>query len=425
MKKHRLLLIMLLAVCTAPLWAQDAPQAIAQYQGATLSKKNGVYIINVAGSFEQMGEQYGYLLSPQLHSFYQTYHHQLKLNTLLTKFILWLRESRLPQSEKDFLKGMAKTSGLQTYQLMMLDHSVQMIYVAREADKIGLGCSIACVSGAYTKNGEMIVARNFDWLKDFRSIMTPYLTVAIFHPTQGNAFATLSYVGASLSAVTAMNDKGLYIELNSAISSVGPYIRFMRPSYFAQMMQMMQSSNDFEALRHAVLTTPPDESYTITIASPTQSSSIEMSSSPFLKNFTKERTGLTHTVYANDIPHPGLVISTNSFRSIGWKNTWFAEAYPKISTTQSFERYDQLQAWATRFKGSITPALARQILTTPVNLGGVAQTAGTTISSNDYYTYYSSVALPGQLQWQIYATDMNSSWTIINLGPYFKNVGSA
>ncbi len=420
MKKIVFLLLSFLFCYYAFAEEASVPHLVASYQGATLAKQNGIYIIDMHGTYTQMGEQYGALLKQPLYDFYKQYKHSLKLNAFIRNVVLWIRKTTLPKAEKDFLAGVAKTSGLSPSRLMLLDQSVQMIYVAEEAQKIGLGCSVICVTGAETTSGQMIIARNFDWAQEYRTLMTPYLTVAIFHPNLGNAFATVSYVGSSLGAVTAMNEKGLYIELNSAINSVGPYIRVERPSYFAQMMNMMQNSNNFAQLREAVMTTPPDESYTLTIADAKQSASIEVSSAPFVRDFAKERTSTNrNSIYKNDHSADDFLIATNSYRAKGWADTLFAKAYPTFTTTQSFERYDNLYHWAKKHQREITPILAQKILLTPINEGGVNQDPVATLTTNHVSTYYSLIAIPARLEWQLKVPSTPYPWTVIDLGNYF------
>lgn len=373
---------------------------------AKMLTEQGIRMVDLHGSFYEMGQQYGRLLHDPLIQFSQTFKKALDMNAALRTAIAIAFIHRLPKPERAFFNGVVEATGIKPRDLILLDHSIQMSYLAFQAKKT-FGCSLIAASGAYTVNGQMIIGRNFDWVKEYYFVLRPELMITVFHPDQGHAFATLGYLGSSLSAVTAMNDQGLFLELNSGTSAMGPYIRFDRPSYFPELMNMMNQSGSFAELEHHLLTTPPEEGYLVTIANAHQAETVELSSALGAHPFARIRHA----------DQSGLLMTTNSYRLPGWKEQFFTKMYNPISSTQSFLRYDHLKQLCQGPREKVTIASLKEMLTRPISEGGVAETLKDTLSSNPDYTYYSLIALPERLEWQIHTQD-RPVWAVIDLQPF-------
>ncbi|MFX6234624.1 hypothetical protein ABTF60_19515, partial [Acinetobacter baumannii] len=81
------------------------------------------------------------------------------------------------------------------------------------------------------------------------------------------------------------------------------------------------------------------------------------------------------------------------------------KAYPTTSSTQSFERYDNLYHFAQKHEGGLTVDTMKTLLSLPISEGGVGQNIVGTLPTNHYYTYYSIIALPEALVWHIKMPD--------------------
>ncbi len=82
------------------------------------------------------------------------------------------------------------------------------------------GCSYLAVWGNYTKDGSVIVSRNWD-LPDLVNKFNPYYVLAVYRPTDGsNGVATFGPAGSR--PETLMNSAGLFIaDDNSGLVPVG------------------------------------------------------------------------------------------------------------------------------------------------------------------------------------------------------------
>lgn len=404
---------------------------------------NNVKIIVLKGTFKQMGEQYGNLLKDDLHEFYDELYGKPN-GVLYAKGLMAIGDTlyflRYPADShiRQLVDGVADGASFDksAWQTTLLDHSLFFTLIASLKDKdqtkilknypkllqsfkeyrkgksfaqvIEPGCSFISY---WSDNNPVVVGRNFDWFNKFVNIFSPHLTIAVFKPTEKdlntrkpfNQVITIGYLGW-LGTITAINNKGLFLELNSGLSSGGifskagkPMIRPDREAYTAQLLDMMFTSNSLEQLQQKIMTTPSDASYFINIANHQEARSLEVIPYAIGKNkhnqsiYAKVRTPESDTFYGKQ-NLSNLLVATNTYRLEDW-STLLKDPYPKTSKTQSFERYDNLfdLGKSAKKQGAYNLKRMSNILNKSLNdkEKGVTEIAGKIELSNPDLTYYS------------------------------------
>lgn len=187
-------------------------------------EKNGTLIIlNLHGSYDEMGQQYGALAYNQLNEIYQTlvpqYFSGFSYKTLLALMLRSYYDHRLDPRERAILQGMAKTSGLTYRQLL----SVELVSVAMDIfnDRTVHGhCSFMSAWGERSKSDTMLIARNLDLITQVGQL-DKYNSLVIYNPTKcnDNSVASFGFIGL-VPGFTMINSQGLFFEANDGQSSV-------------------------------------------------------------------------------------------------------------------------------------------------------------------------------------------------------------
>lgn len=161
----------------------------------SLTVRGGIPVVQVYGTPEEMGTQYGTLLKEPLHA----------LNDYVHWFVpsikrRWLEEEAmraepaLPEDLRRQLKAMAKAADLPYGWVVTLNLTAKM------------HCSTLAAWGPASANGNLVMGRNSDYwgagLTDRLGLIT------VYHPDHGHAVASVNFLGM-LGAFTGMNDQGV------------------------------------------------------------------------------------------------------------------------------------------------------------------------------------------------------------------------
>ncbi len=188
------------------------------FEGGSLykTKNDKFYVLNLHGSYREMGRQYGYLMGGELRHMYN-----LTVSDLLYRNITMdmLKQNGnqfydiLPGRFKGILQGMSETSGLTLEEHKILNSGTLDLFMAYLLKELPVNisstsrCSGVAFWGDYSKDGKLYFGRNWDINLE---LMQPYLsgmTVAIYHPADGsNAVANRECAGEGCTE-TAMNEK--------------------------------------------------------------------------------------------------------------------------------------------------------------------------------------------------------------------------
>jgi len=240
---------------------------LSAYDGAVLyttttSEGNGhIKVIKLQGSFTDMGRQYGHLLKDNLAAYYQ----DIVLNYLIAEKGHTYNElltsavasySTAMQETQDFMQGAVETSGLTLAQLQLINASmVSAIY----------GCSAVAAWGEHTSDGPLVIGRNWDMVPLDR--FKDYMMVVVYNPSTGNSVADINYIGQFQFFQSAMNDKGLWIDLQNG-SMMSSATDDTKQDANKAILQFLMSDSTMDELNTSFMANGADASFIMTVADP-------------------------------------------------------------------------------------------------------------------------------------------------------------
>ncbi len=315
------------------------------FEGGTLYRSGKIPVLDLHGTWRQMGRQYGYLLAEELQDLYSraVVKYFMEEKGLSQETMKQAAEGLFqfyPQRFKDIILGMAETSGL------FLDQ--QLLLNALELYGTMSGCSGIFAWGDYTKHGPLIAGRNYDWFDSYADFARN-LTVTVFHPDSGISTAIVTFAGV-IYVTTGINEKSLFLELNNGLPSGGGLSFSNRVPAIANLLAFLIDCDTRKQLDAAFQTTRPDFTFIINVADSESACAYEWP--PF---GLKKRCG--------DVE--GLLVETNHFVDPSWgvvlqQNTGF----------KSVLRRENLLALGQKNKGRFGPSIMMKILDTPMAGGG-------------------------------------------------------
>lgn len=305
-----------------------------------------IEVISLYGTWEEMGAQYGELAGGHLR-------HVLDFMTGVIggdisrcdsiKALSKKLYSRYPYRFKQFFRGVERTSGLTAEQLMMIN--------AVEYSE-GFFCSGIAAWGDYA-SGNLVYGRNYDALS--YAPLGEDVIITVFHPSDGSlATATIGYAG-EIYAVNAINEKGIFLELNNGRPTVCAPIDFELFASTTSLLEVMLEAEDIDYLDAFFKTHRSFAPFIIGVADEDEARSYEWCAAG-----TKNATG------ANP---DGLLVMTNHYVSPDW-------TYPVPSDENSWmsiTRRRNLLGLAESNKGRIDEKMMCGIIATPVQDGGPMQ----------------------------------------------------
>ena len=312
---------------------------------ATKFKVGPVSVVDLHGTWYEMGRQFGDLMKDELHDIYdflQTIIAANQGNSDKTDSIVEQQKSQTPYRICEFMKGAAETSGL-TY---------DQIHMINAVERIGglPHCSVAMAWGDYT-DGSLVIGRNYDYA-DYFSQIADDVSVTIYHPADGAlATATIGYVG-EIYAVNAINEAGIFLELNNGKPSANiksPNYRFTGTTMLFDIMFDADDLNDIDLFFNTT-----------------------NSSSSSIINVADSQKGVSYEWCPIDVKHgesenpEGLLVSTNYFLNPEWD-------FPVPSDADSWNaitRRENLLKLLDSKKGSVDVSVMQDIIATPFEDGG-------------------------------------------------------
>ena len=289
--------------CAAPepessgkiLTAADADQSFEQGIRADI---NGITVVSLYGTWREMGRQYGMLMKDRLNEVYYFVNliiHYNVGNAEKAESIIAAQTAQTPYRISVFFEGAAETSGL----------TVEQLQAVNAVERIGglPRCSAAFCWGDYT-SGPMIIGRNYDYSDAF-GLLKDDVAVTVYHPADGSlATATIGYAG-EIYAVNAINEKGLFMELNNGKPSANIKSPNTRITGTTALFSEMFEADEMEDWDLFFNTTNCSSSYIINIADSRQARSYEWCPVDVKQG-------------GNDLPE-GLLVSTNYYVNPDWE----------------------------------------------------------------------------------------------------------
>lgn len=252
-------------------------------------------------------------------------------------------------------------------------------------------CSAITAWGAYTRNGEVVMGRDYDFPNFYRAF-DRYLAVVVLRPTDGSARTALITWAGSVGAISGFNDRGLVLENNDGSSYGDPDRHFLERVPFMVQLPLVLLDHKRAAGVDAAM-----HSY--------------RGPYPLIWNFASPLGGhvyetTTHDVVRRDGPD-GLVVGVNHFTDPSWPE--LPTRNPDAIAYSEF-RQTNLETLAEAGKGEIGPARMRAIMDTLLDDGGA------TPADENIYRF---VAVPHTLQWWIRVPE-HVGWVHADLAKLFR-----
>jgi len=368
------------------------------HEGGRLSTSpsGSFYVAELSGTFHQMGRQYGLLLGHQLAEFYQVSVADFLVgeigvppDDLAAAGSAYYGE--LPQIFKDYLDGMAETSGLTVEQTHIMAGSLPALLE-------GGGCSSISAWGDYTTDGKVLTGRNLDLPTENLRRFSRYMHVVVWNPTGYPAsVASVDYIGGVFYQ-TAINSRGIFLELQNGENAD------------TSLVEGRQNSNNIllESLFLNALDTEVDKWFETHLP---ECGLIMNGSFPDHATIYEWATFRVAPRNAD-----GLLSASNDFIDPSWTSppiNFFDESNEGIGYTCT--RRNNLLALGEAGKGGIDPPKMMEIMDTTLPDGGATFPEGGLIK-----TLYSVVAQPSERKIWLKVRGY-SGWEEIDLNGYFHD----
>lgn len=231
-------------ITTSPLRTSPstpAEAAVVAREGAgTLRRAHGFNVLNLQGSFYEMGYQHGALLRHEVAAgpipYYRQFVEKLMGSTVgplspyfwpvLQRLVGRRVEGRLPGFAQDTIRGIADGAGLRHQDVLdgctmpdsLLWLAARMMQLKQPGPAVahrlslGLGCTSAIAWGDATRDGRLLHARNFDY--HGVGCWPDHATLLFHQPDHGHRYVSVAAAGVGLGGITAMNDAGLSLSVH-------------------------------------------------------------------------------------------------------------------------------------------------------------------------------------------------------------------
>ncbi len=347
--------------------------------------KNGITLVSLAGTWREMGRQYGELYREELrHIFFEMLIRPVEDDPEGYANMVKLAETKYldyPVRLKSFFRGMEESSGLTEEQLMICN-AMETVYTVEGMPM----CSAMAVWDDYAKD-ELIFGRNYDY-NDLFFAFKDYLSVCVYHPADGSVpTATVGYIGEIYFA-NGMNANGLFMALNNGSNS-HPVKNPERLTSLAQLMQLMLDAPDMEYCKKFFKTVGCSSSYIVGVADGKSARSYEWCT-----------LGMQQGMRDNN----GVQVMTNHFTNPAWE----LETPTDQTGWYTITRRKNLLRMAEEQKGRIDAEAMMKIMSTPIAEGGPF----------GWLTVYQIVAVPARRTLYIRVVN-GADWTEFRLDEVF------
>jgi hypothetical protein len=359
----------------------------AEFEGGRLYDASGFKVLELSGTYRQMGRQYGALLGKDLYALYRVaietaFSQEKGIPMERMRQVAQAVYAPYPKRYRDILLGMAETSGLGLDKQVILN-AIEWIPKIGHLSYDQGHCSGLAAWGPYTSDGPLVFGRNNDddpLFKDFAK----FLVVVVFKPRDGSfPVAVLNYAGA-LYVPTGMNSEGLFLEMNA-----GPWMGFAldRVSIFTTLFSFLQDFASLSEVSRAFRGMLPNLSSIVNAADSHKATSFESS--------------LYDTRPVEPITD-GLLAATNHFVGSSWSLAQLDDGVGGMT----LKRRSNLLSLGEKDKGFFGPETMMKVMDISLENGGA------TVDG----TIYQVVAVPKELQFWIKVPGFRD-WTELNLAP--------
>ena len=345
---------------------------------------NGIAVVSLYGTWREMGRQYGMLMKDRLDEvffFVNTIIEYSVGNAEKARSIIAVQTAQTPYRISEFFEGAAETSGL----------TVNQLQAVNAVERIGglPKCSAAFCWGEYTA-GPLVIGRNYDYSDAF-GLLKDDVAVTVYHPADGSlATATVGYAG-EIYAVNAINEKGIFMELNNGKPSANIKSPNSRITGTTALFSEMFEADELEDWDLFFNTTNCSSSYIINIADSSRALSYEWCPVDVKQG-------------GKDLPD-GLLVSTNYYVNPDWLFAVPSDA----ASWEGLTRRKNLIALCEAEKGKIDEQAMMKIIGMPLEAGG---------AQNELTVYQIVVVPETRMMWL--RVIGGADWTQIDLAGFLQ-----
>jgi len=319
--------------------------AVLSFEQGVKASKNNIAVVNLRGTWYAMGRQYGNLMKKELndvHQFIVNLYESGSVDPEKAAAIVDNEEQQTPYRILQFMRGASETSGLTLRELQEANAVERICGISQ--------CSAAFCWGDYAA-GPLVVGRNYDYNKNFSNLKDD-VAVTVYHPSDGSlAVATIGYVG-EIYAVNALNEKGIFLELNNGTPSARINTPAPRVTGTTMLFEALFETDELADWELFFNTTACSSSYIINMADSYKAVSYE-----WCQIDVKHGEGT--------LPE-GLMVATNYFVNPNWLFVTPTDA----QCWQGITRRNNLITLCEASKGTIDVPKMKEIIKTPIAEGG-------------------------------------------------------
>ena len=375
-------LMMIMACAVSSAEAVTPGDADVFFEGGCRAGRNCLTIVDLRGTWYEMGRQYGSLLSKELAdvaNLCAEYVSAGEGNAAKADDILDTQRAQMPYTLRRFFAGMEETSGLSMYQLECANAVERIAGLPK--------CSFAAVWDDYAA-GNLVIGRNYDYGEIFR-LLDKDVVITVYHPADGAmAVATIGYAG-EIYAVNGLNEAGIFLELNNGTFSARGKASDLRITGTTQLLTMLFEADSLELLDVYFNSVLNSSAYIINAADKSTVHSYEW---------------CTLGVQRGDgYEEDGVFASTNHYLSPAWG----FDPPDEAASVQTSQRRQNLLDLCKARKGAIDAQAMMEIIDTRLEDGGAVNP----------YTVYQLVALPASRTLWLKTIDQ-TEWTEFDVGAF-------
>ncbi|AXV38368.1 MAG: hypothetical protein CIT01_09225 [Methanobacterium sp. BRmetb2] len=348
-----------------------AGKVVATYGEGKLYQYGPLYLVELHGSYREMGRQYGALRNNTLHDIYNRV-------TAGPEFLNILASSGINESDLDTLEsdikqtyvqypqyneiimGISETTGMGDDTYLTCSIMKELYYMSSNQSS-NSQCSFAAAWGAYTPDSSLVAGRNYD----LGTNMANYTEIVVYNPDDGSIpVANMGYIG-SIYLTSGVNRDGLFMELNSGVTPAqwlkvrDLYMNITRPATAPvdtnlEIFQLLQNSSDMTELEQNFQKAGTTAGTIINAADKDEANSFEW---------------MPYTYRIRPPQYNGFIAATNIFIDPSW-GLKQPDSGSALDSGESVLRMDNLLKLGRKNKGKITPEVMMQMMSTPIPNGG-------------------------------------------------------
>ncbi|HOH28661.1 MAG TPA: C45 family autoproteolytic acyltransferase/hydrolase [Candidatus Hydrogenedentes bacterium] len=228
--------------------------------GGTLVRRKGIYIAHLRGSQEAMGRQHGELASAACGDVVPQYMNRMlrklvfhtaggaagPVAGLISSFFHWRNRSQISEGWHIHLGALARAYGLKPKDAERLFIMPDLFHVLAGASFTTLtpACSCFFARGNATRDGKVIIGRNFDFFG--RGVWNTNNALLVMHPEGGQRHCWIGSLGVPGSG-QGFNESGLFVGMHSKftrdLSTKGTPIFQIASDVLAECTNLEEATN--------------------------------------------------------------------------------------------------------------------------------------------------------------------------------------